>query len=236
MKRKRHTRPWPRLSVKQILAWADAYHARRGRWPLRSSGRIADSLGETWLAVNTALIRGSRGLPGGTSLAQLLKARRGVRNRKDLPLLSEKRILSWADAHHRKTKQWPHFWTGLIPASNGETWHAVDAALRNGQRGIAGASSLARLLAKRRGVRNHMDLPRLTQTQILTWVDAYRKSTGRWPNRKSGPVRGANGETWCGVDVALKKGNRKLKSGNSLSRLLKRHRGVKGKANHYGQA
>src|SRR5262245_35930304 len=51
---------------------------------------------------------------------------------------------------------------------------ACDAALRLGLRGLPGGSSLARLLAARRGVRNHLDLPPLTVTKVLAWADRYR--------------------------------------------------------------
>src|SRR2546426_12690676 len=70
----------PRLSVSKVLAWADAYHERAGQWPKKTSGRIAGALGDTWTAVEMALRGGWRGLPGGSSLAQLLAERRGVRN------------------------------------------------------------------------------------------------------------------------------------------------------------
>jgi hypothetical protein len=43
------------LTVEQILVWADAFHARYGRWPSAGSGPIEDSPGETWSAVNAAL-------------------------------------------------------------------------------------------------------------------------------------------------------------------------------------
>jgi hypothetical protein len=33
---------------------------------------VADAPGETWAAINTALVRGHRGLPGGSSLSWLL--------------------------------------------------------------------------------------------------------------------------------------------------------------------
>ena len=33
----------PALSVEQILAWADAHHARTGRWPNHKSGPIAEA-------------------------------------------------------------------------------------------------------------------------------------------------------------------------------------------------
>jgi hypothetical protein len=65
----------PALTVEQILAWADAHHARTGRWPGAHSGPIADAPGETWGKIEGALYDGYRGLPGGDSLAKLLLRR-----------------------------------------------------------------------------------------------------------------------------------------------------------------
>jgi hypothetical protein len=38
----------PPLSVEQVLAWADAHHARKGEWPMVESGRILETPHETW--------------------------------------------------------------------------------------------------------------------------------------------------------------------------------------------
>jgi hypothetical protein len=66
----------PPLTVEQILAWADAHHARTGRWPHAGSGPVEGAPGEVWGNVNAALYDGHRGLPGGDSLARLLDRRR----------------------------------------------------------------------------------------------------------------------------------------------------------------
>jgi len=63
----------PSLTVRQVLAWARAYRVRNGRWPTASSGEIAEAPGTTWMAVNAALDRGNRGLPGCSSLSRLLR-------------------------------------------------------------------------------------------------------------------------------------------------------------------
>jgi len=68
----------PRLTLDQVLAWADAYQAKTGRWPRSRLGQIADAPGETWSVVETALYQGLRGLPGGMTLSQLLTERRGA--------------------------------------------------------------------------------------------------------------------------------------------------------------
>jgi hypothetical protein len=67
----------PPLTVEQILAWADAYHARTGEWPGVRSGPIPEAPDENWAAVSCALYDGNRGFSGGDSLAKLLDRRRG---------------------------------------------------------------------------------------------------------------------------------------------------------------
>jgi hypothetical protein len=64
--------------LKQIRAWAKAHRNRAGAWPGDRSGPIPEAPGETWKAVQMALVHGLRGLKGGSSLAQLL----GVRKRR----------------------------------------------------------------------------------------------------------------------------------------------------------
>src|SRR5436309_357023 len=82
---------------------------------------------------------------------------------------------------------------------------------RRGLRGLPGGSSLARLLAERRGVRNHLALPKMTIAGILAWADAHHARTGRWPGRASGAIADAPGETWTAVDGALAHGGRGLR-------------------------
>jgi hypothetical protein len=68
----------PRLTLKQIRAWAKAHRERTGAWPGDTSGPIPEAPGETWKAVQMALVQGLRGLKGGSSLARLLgRGRRG---------------------------------------------------------------------------------------------------------------------------------------------------------------
>ena len=115
--------------------------------------------------------------------------------------LTIQRILAWAAAHHRSTGKWPNLRTGPIDASPGERWLAVDTALRKGYRGLVGDSSLARLLAAKRGVVRRLDTP-LTIEQILAWADAHQARTGRWPTVGDVPVEGMPGEAWGKLDGA----------------------------------
>jgi hypothetical protein len=138
-----------RLTIEQVLAWADAYRAAHGRWPRDDSGPVAESPtpGDTWAAIDDALTRGLRGLPVvGSSLPQLLAEHRGVRT----PLTFE-RILEWADAHREATGRWPSATSGAVIGQERETWHRIDANLMRGQRGLPSGWTLARLLAEFRG-------------------------------------------------------------------------------------
>jgi hypothetical protein len=73
-----HRRGGP-LTMERILAWADAHHARTGAWPAANSGPVVEVPGEDWRKIHVALTKGFRGLPGGSSLSQLLAKERGVR-------------------------------------------------------------------------------------------------------------------------------------------------------------
>jgi hypothetical protein len=81
----------------------------------------------------------------------LLQSQRGVRNIQNLPPLSEEQIMSWAEAHHRRTGNWPKKDSGSIDSTPGETWNGIHIVLLRGGRGLEGGSSLARLIKRHRG-------------------------------------------------------------------------------------
>jgi hypothetical protein len=213
------------LSEQQILGWADAWHARVGRWPTRDSGAIPGAGGMTWGAVAQALREGTCGLPGSATLGRLLRSRRSVRGTPRVPNLTEDQIVAWADEHYRRMRTWPKVLSGPIFGAAHESWSKVDQALRVGVRGLPGGSSLACLLAERRGVRSPRTAPPLSEAQVLAWADTFYERSGTWPNADSGPIAEAPGETWCAVDNALRAGRRSLSGGSSLSQLLAREGG-----------
>jgi hypothetical protein len=219
---RRNQQGLPTLREGQIVKWADAWQRKTGSYPTRNSGPIRGINGETWARVNAALIQGHRGLPGGSSLARLLAEYRDVRNVQDLPELPIAQILAWADSHHQRTGSWPKENSGAITESPGQTWNGVASALRSGVRGLPGGSSLARLLAERRGVRNEKALPRLTTKGIWAWIVSFHCRTGTWPNSRSGPIVGARAEKWSAVDAALRQGSRGLPGGSSLGAFIAR--------------
>jgi hypothetical protein len=140
---KRQSRP--QLTVEQILAWADAYRARIARWPSAGAGGIPETPSETWESVNTALVRGHRGLPGGSSLAALLKMYRGGSAQTAKSSLSVEQIVAWAQAHQRRTGKWPSANSGPVTDAPSENWRALNTALQEGLRGLPGGDSLSRL-------------------------------------------------------------------------------------------
>ena len=214
----------PDLTVPQILAWADAFHRKTGEWPGHLDGRIPKTR-LTWSAVHTALARGKRGLPGGISLPQLLERHRGVRNHLAAPPLSAEMILVWADDHHQRTGSYPKHDDGAVAAAPAETWGGVENALVKGRRGLPGNDSLAKFLARHRGVRNKANLPALTPGQIKAWAEAHQTRTGSWPTAHGGAVADAPGESWGAVHSALAAGLRGLPGGDSLARFLERECG-----------
>jgi len=220
------------LFVDEILEWADAHYERTDDWPIGNHAeRVYEAPDENWRALDLALRRGYRTLPPGQSLAQLLEEYRGRRNRKNLPEYRLHDILAWADAHFKRTGGWPLLTSGAIADAPGETWQAVQDALWNGQRGLPGGYSLARLLADHRGVRNHLYMPPLSIEQILDWADAFRNRHGRWPTIRSGGIEGEPWETWWNCDYCLSHGARGLPGGSSLARLLGERRGVRNQSN-----
>jgi len=209
------------IRVEEVLAWADAHCARHGTWPTCESGKVRGTE-QTWAGIDQCLRCGYRGLPGRTFLAKFLEKHRGVRVGRRPPHLSEKQILAWAAAYFAAHGKWPTENSGPISGTR-ETWGAVVSAVNKGNRGLRSGSTWARLLARRLGVRNPKLLPPLKEQQILTWARAYRKATGRWPSRESGPIAPSPGGTWNAVDQALRTGARGLPGGSSLARLLRIH-------------
>ena len=219
--------PRPRLTIKQILAWADIYYEETGKWPVGDGGHIRQTVDDTWESVDRALLLGFRSLPRGGSLARLLAQHRGRRNHKALPKYTIRHILEWADAYHDRHVIWPHQDSGQIEGTRGETWHAVNAALSHGGRGLPGGSSLKWVLAEERNVFHPAQRARFSARQILAWADAYHQRTGMWPTANHEEAGPGIGVTWLTVDKSLKEGLRGLRGGESLAGLLAQRWGVK---------
>jgi len=136
----------PQLTLAQITELITVWRERTGEFPCTKSGEIPDLDGITWRIVDKALRRGSHGLPGGSSLPQLLEVQFGVRNIQNLPRFTPTQIKGWIIEYHRKMGKYPVVLAGEIPGTDGETWGVVDRALSRGQRGLPAGSSLFKFI------------------------------------------------------------------------------------------
>ncbi|HWL94457.1 MAG TPA: hypothetical protein VNT79_13090 [Phycisphaerae bacterium] len=237
----RRKRFLPKLTEEQVLQFVGDHLARTGKWPHLKSGRIPNTRGESWYAINDTLAIGHRGLRDYKSLADFLTKHFGsstgsfragrfrialpYRSAKFAARLTESKIVEWAMAHRQKTGEWPGIKSGPIVAAPGETWEHIHRALLAGSRGLRAQTSLADFLEERVGRRNRARLPDLSAKQILQWADEHRARTGRWPTRTDGEIPGSNGETWGGITVAAQVGIRGLPGTWSLADLLVNERG-----------
>jgi len=215
---------YPDLEITQILIWADAYYARHEKWPSKNSGSVAEAPGTTWCAIDLALKRGNRGLARGSSLSRLLQEWRSARNIHDLPTITVDHIQAWVDSHRERTGRWPTKTDAEIEEAPEEKWYSIDHHLRHGGRGLPGGTSLGRLIATERRVRNQTNITIFTVDQVLAWADAHYQRTGKWPVYESGPIPEAPGENWKRVQNALLYGLRGLPGGSSLAQFLNQHR------------
>jgi hypothetical protein len=131
-----------------IAKWAKAHHKRTGKWPTLSSG-LVHGTNERWNNLDQLLTKGLRGLPGGQRLASVLADYCGVRNHLSIPDLSFKQLLEWADEHHARIGSFPTKKSGDVLGTE-ENWSKIDTSLKVGNRGLAGGSSLAKLLDRHR--------------------------------------------------------------------------------------
>lgn len=219
------------MTLEQVLKWADAHYKRTGQWPAaKSGGAIPEAPGETWANIVNVMSIGCRGFDGSLSLAQALLKHRGKSHHMHLPRLTKKNIIEWAEFQHHYTGKWPGHYSGRVLGQPDEVWSRIDSALMNGNRGLRGDSSLAKLLGRKRREPKRSRVAPLTVETILKWADAHRRRTGRWPGQKSGPVHGKPGEYWVNIDAALRKGNRELPADTSLPDLLARYREARNQA------
>jgi hypothetical protein len=173
-------------------------------------------------------------------------ALRGARVRRGLILgsvLTEEQILKWADAHREATGRWPMTTSGRLIGIDGESWSAINQAMREGRRGLSGSTTLHRLLGQHRdtsdpvgkenraGRLTKWSLPRppFTYEAILSWVDEYHRLTCGWPLTTSLPKGLPLGTSWYMVNRAMVQGLRGLPGGTSLAVFLQERRGVRSK-------
>ncbi|MCH8165576.1 MAG: hypothetical protein IH889_08200 [Planctomycetes bacterium] len=211
------------MTETQIVKWAKEHQKRTSRWPHTLAGPVRGVPHEHWKKLSVALAQGHRGLPGGSSLIKLLAKHCRVRDSRNPPRLTTKRLLAWADAYYQRTGDWPSRQSGRVAEAPGETWLIISMAMSDGRRGLRAGSSLVKLLSTHRtALYQRKGLP-LDRSRILNWAAAHHELTGKLPTKKSGPVREEPGELWSAIDAALRAGSRSLRGRSSLAEFLNKY-------------
>lgn len=216
------------LTEEGVMELITQYHETHGEWPTRNSGAIPGTT-LTWGAVDLALVHGRHGLPGGSSIAQLLQRHEGVRNTRNLPPLTDAQVAEWAKAFEAKHGRWPTRKDGQVEgAPDGETWGRIAAALEQGLRQLTARTSLPAFLTEVCGAPEPGSVRRaLPVERILELARDYNRRTGAWPTAISrDPELEGTGESWSKIDRALITGGRGLPR-TTLIKLLAKHLGVR---------
>jgi hypothetical protein len=188
---------------------------------------------------------GTRGLPRGPGLRELLERKRAAIARASRSRLTRDLLLEWIVKHYELTGSPPNVKSGAVIDEPGENWRAIDAALRTGSRGTgqsgAGNRGGINLAAF---IRGQYQPPyagigqRLTIEKITKWARDFKQRTGRWPTSRSAYVFPAPrsiaaqrqagrsieqdrpGERWSTIDRCLREGRRGLRAGSSLAKVV----------------
>lgn len=223
------------LPLNLVLDWARKFNEKYGRKPRKKDGIVEFAKGEyqgiTWNAINTASIRGHRGLPKGLSLADLMKMEFGIKNPKNTPTLTEAEIKElikrFIELHGRK----PQATDGQVESIEDITWENIDRRLRDGQCGLPGGSSLSMFIEQHFGIRDQVNVPEIPLTLIHNWVQSHLDKYKSKPIAKSGKVDFARGAyqniSWHSVNQALKAGKCGLPVGTTLSSFIQFEFGIK---------
>lgn len=227
------------LNEEAILDAARRFIARVGRPPSCVSGDATQDFAhrrrEDWRGVDVALRLGFRGLPGGTTLSELLRRHQIGMNAYGIHGLTEENIVMAAKKHHARTGWWPRHSEKLKDATEDfgfkVTWDTVRLALAKGTHRLPGRDTLDGLLQRTLGedfVPTRLTLQlqrRLTEQQVLDAARAHLERTGRRPTiAGDGAALSFGFEiTWRDVENALRIGLRGLPGGSTLKRFLDAH-------------
>lgn len=226
-----------------ILEAATRWKEKYGKWPGKTGDARAvwddPPLGVSlrWGSIDQWLFVGLRGLPGGSTLAQLCgkKLRPQNRHTRDTAWkTTEADVLEAAARWKEKHGVWPtlterdgdarDFWRVVPPLGVSLRWRVVNQWLKRGLRGLPGGISLAQLLGKEKRQIGWVT----TRGEIQAAAERWRVAYGEWPTPKSGgDVRSVWPEipvgvavSWMNIDDWLHKGRHGLDAGAGLPRLL----------------
>jgi hypothetical protein len=204
-------RPDRSLSEEIVVEAARKFHELFGRWPTSDSTEPVPGVPETsWISIDKAARRGTRGFKRGRSLAKILASV------KDDRTLSESKIIKAAKDFHKLHKVWPTSdSTEPVPGMENETWKAIGAAGQVGRRGLKKGRTISQIIGHLK------DDNTLTEAKIIESAKNYFKSTGKWPSSKNKDLApGIPNTIWKNIDASGYAGTRGLKKGRTLAVIL----------------
>ncbi|MGE3758979.1 MAG: hypothetical protein AB7H97_14555 [Pseudobdellovibrionaceae bacterium] len=222
------------LTESQVVGWIVATQEKTGKTPNTSDKIVWCAVandefevvqGEHWQNIDRAIKRRLRGLANedGSAIAESLsdlKFKHGlVRDR----TLTEGLIVSWIMATHKKTGRYPtteteDVWCEGNDASfsiiEKESWRKINDAIANKMRGLveADGSPIAASLLDLRKKNGLFDDRNLTEAQIVSWIIATTRKTGKipsdlskdiWAEKADGEYELVANETWSRINSAL---------------------------------
>ena len=208
----------PSLSIDEILDWALVHHSETGHWPTFKSGGVIGNPNESWSAVQSALVSGTRGLIGGSSIEKILFEKFGVIGVRAGRTLTREKVKNLVNQHFNLTGSWPTANSEWLFEGK-DSWAAIDMALREGLRGFSGGESLSQLLHDEGLSANFLSSKLPSLNEIVSIALDYKEKNGQLPKRETGQITGYLGVTWHSVNGALRRGKIEGTSAKSLADL-----------------
>ncbi len=171
----------------------------------------------TWGAVHVDLVRGRRGLPGGSTLSQCLM-KHGLRDKK-IEITKDK-IWECVQLHRKKFGHWPEKRMEdsiEFKPLKGRTWVEADSYLKQRE------SSLFQFITQKR-IKLAGDI--FTADNIWNSIKDHHEKTNQWPMVSSGVIQGGplKDQEWDLVNTILKQGNKHLPGKSNLQEFIDERR------------
>jgi superfamily II DNA or RNA helicase len=213
------------ITIEMVKKAMLAFYEDHNDYPTKSKDPIDATkyfgYNETWKAVEGCLNNCSRGITEKTSLSKLAKELGLVKVKPNLAIeMVKKAMLAFYEDHNDYPKQNETRDATKYFGYN-ETWKAVDACLKQCNRGIAEKTSLSKL-AKELGLAK--ESPDITIEMVKKAMLAFYEDHNDYP--KQNETRDATkyfgyNETWVAVEGCLNKCQRGITEKTSLSKLAK---------------
>ena len=160
----------------------------------------------------------------GYNCRRIAEFQEGMRRRSDL---TYDIIKEWVKKFYEEHGKYPTRASGSVvyaPKEEPLTWQGVSICLMDGFRGLPGGLSLSDFLNKEMGILTRKYASRITEADVLEWVEKFYDRYGYYPTSKSqegvdcpsdyGKLR------WSTVNELLKNGQRGLPGGATLRKFI----------------